>query len=626
VIAATCVALAVVPLILLRGATLLRCYAAQLTLALFAWILWRRLLPAPDAKLAFVTLAALELTVFALFLANGRHVRWSATRAAIVAAIVYALVIGATAWKVDGDEPYYLLITESMLRDADLDLANQYRARDTASGRTDLAPFLDDPKGASGEQYSRHSPFLSMLMAPGYTFGGLHGALAVIAICGALLVRSTIRWMEDEGVPDDSARAVFPFFAFAPPVLFYATRMWPEVPAAFLFVEALRGVRAHRMQRWAPAVAALVLLKLRFGLVALGLIVAGLRARRSRMIALIALAIPLVIMFVVSIHSWRELVPAHPMSYARGLGGLLADGMAGIAFQAPFYLCGLAALVRWRETPNGFRIGIFASLLYIFYLLPRQESFSNYAPPLRYLVFLMPVLALGAAWLWPRIPRGAIAVAAAWTIGLAIHGIVYPWRLFHEANGENAVGEWLSRLYASDFSRLFPSFIRVNHAAWVGAGVVVVLVIWFGVRRPQPPLSGKAAAAAAALQIAVFSLAIAIAFHYGREPGGRVEFEDAHVARDGGHVEPKPYTINRAFYRGGWVLEAGQSATFLARSGTHHLQAITGLGALIEIAGHTYRVEPSLAHRTIRVTIAQDGPVTLRVVSGAVNLDRMDLQ
>ena len=612
-IAATCAALAVLPLLVLRGATLLRCYAAQLTLALFAWIVWRRLLPAPDARFAFIALAVIELAIFALFLARGTRVRWSANHAALVAAIVYALVIAATSWKVDGDEPYYLMITESMLHDGDLDLANQYGH--TASGRNDLGAQRGDPTGPNGEQYSRHAPFLSLLMLPGFAVGGVHGALAVIAIFGALLVRSTIRWMEDEGVPDSSARAVFPLFAFAPPVLFYATRMWPEVPAAFFFVEALRGVRAHREKRWVPALIALVALKLRFGLVAIGLVLVRLRTWRSRIIAAAILAVPLVMFWWVSVYQWWELLPAHPLTYVRGLFGLLVDGRSGIAFQAPFYLLGLAALLRWRETPRGFRAGIIASLLYLFFLLSRQESFSNYAPPLRYLVFLMPVLALGAAWMWERIPRGAIAIIAAWSIGLVIHGVAFPHRLFLEANGENAIGEWLSRLYASDFSRMFPSFVRENQAGWVGAVVVIGLIVFLS-RRAESP----------SFQIAAFALVIAIGFRFGRLPGARVEFEDAHVTRDGGHLEPPTGTANRTAHRAGWVLEGGQSLTFLARAGTHHLHAITGLGAIIEIGGHAYRIEPSLAHRIIRVTIPADGPVTLRCVSGAVNLDRMELQ
>jgi hypothetical protein len=614
VIIATIIALVVLPLVALRGATLRQCYAALLTLALFAWIISLRV-ETFDPRVACIALAVLALTIFAVFLACGSDVRWSANRAAVVAAIVYALVIPATSWKVDGDEPYYLLITESIVHDFDLDLANQYREIDrTVSGRTDTRPQIGDPRGRHGEQYSRHEPFLPLLMAPGYVLGGLHGALAVIALFGALLVRSTVRWMEDEGVPDASVRAVFPFFAFAPPVLFYATRVWPEVPAAFFFVEAIRGVRAQRPKRWVPVLFALVLLKLRFGLVAIGLVAIALKSRRSKWIMFGMLAIPLVVFWLSGVHTWRELVPMHPKLYARGFFGLLADGMSGIAFQAPFYLFGLAALLRWRETPRGFRIGMLASLLYLFYLLPRQESFSNWAPPLRYVVFLLPIMALGAAWIYERIPRGAIAVAATMSVALVIHGIAWPWRLYHEANGENAAGEWLSTLYHADFSRLFPSFVRMNDAALIGAAVVVAILVWLS--RGWRDTS---------VTIAIVALAIAAGFHFGRQPGTRIDFEDAHVTRDGGHLEPPPGTANRAAYRGGWVLQQGQSLTFLARGGTHHLQAITGLGATIELGGHAYRIDPSLAHRVLRVTIPQDGPVTLRCISGAVNLDRMEL-
>ncbi len=622
-IAGTLAALLILPLIVLRGRTLVQCYAAELTLALFAWIVSRRLVPSPDPRFAFIALAVLALAIVAFFVARGSHVRWSANRAAVFAAIVYALTIAATSWKVDGDEPFYLLITESIVHDADLDLANQYREiQRTASGRTDLVPHADDPAGPRGERYSRYEPFLSLLMAPGYALGGLHGALAVIALFGVLLVRSTVRWMEDEGVPDASVRAVFPFFAFAPPVLFYATRIWPEVPAAFFFVEAIRGVRAQRPKRWLPALLGLGLLKLRFVLVAFGLMVAGLRPRRSRLlIALGVLALPLLAVWMLTgsatnVHRMSELIPMHPMNYVRGFCGLLADGMSGIAFQAPFYLFGLAALLRWKETPRGFRLGILASLLYVLFLLPRQESFSSYGPPLRYLVFLMPVLALGAATIWDRIPRGAVYLAAAWTIGLIVHGVAFPWRLFHEANGENAAGEWLSQLYHADFSRLFPSFIRMNDAAWIGIAAVAIVLAWLA----YSPWRTESA-----LPIALFALLLGAGFHFGRQPGTRVHFEDAHVTHDGGHLDPKPGTPNRSAYRGGWILEQGQSLTFLARAGTHHLQAITGLGATIELGGHAYRIDPSVRHRTILVTIPEDGPVTLRCLSGAVNLDRMEL-
>jgi len=655
-IVATALALLALPLVALRRRTLAACYATYAGVALFAWIVFLRF-PDVDRYPACVAIAVVILAAFSLFLACGRDVRWSANRAAVIAAIVYAVTIPAmTRMPIDGDEPFYLLMTESMVHDRDLDLANQYRtlAR-SETGRTDLTPQLGDPTGPRGEQYSRHEPFLPLLLAPGYLIGGLHGALAVIALFGVLLIRSTLRWMEDEGIPDAAARAVFPLFAFGPPVLFYATRIWPEVPAAFCYVEALRGIRNQRAKRWIPAILGLVLLKLRFVLVAIGLLFRSavaepplskrwLRHRTPKVFIVVAiLAVPMAIAYFVSgsatsVHTWRELVPGG--NYARGFFGLLADGMSGIAFRAPFYLLGLFALTRWRTMPRGFRDGIIASLLYIIYLLPRPEWFGGWAPPLRYVVFVMPVLALGAAAVWDRVSRGAIALIAAWTAGLLFYGLAFPWRLFHIANGENAIGEWLSSHTHADVSRLFPSFIRMNEAAWIGA-VAVIAVIFvviprfpgYGVRDPGifaraqklgPRTSDPGPRFSFDFAIPLFALAIAAGFNYARQPAGRVEFEDAHVLHKGGRLYPDFYTIMRVDYRGGWVLEEGDELSFLARDGTWTLHAITGPGALIEIAGRAYQLPPADRYATTRVSVPKSGRVALRVLSGSVNVDRMD--
>src|SRR5262249_48311201 len=158
---------------------------------------------------------------------------------AVVAALFYVVAIPLMLrTPIDGDEPYYLLETESMVHDRDLDLANQYRdLRHSSTGRIDLRPQLGDPVGPHGEQYSRQEPFLALLMIPGYLIGRLPGAIAVIAMFGALLARSTVRLFEDEGISDAATRAMFPFMALGPPIVFYAARIWPEVPAAFCFVE-----------------------------------------------------------------------------------------------------------------------------------------------------------------------------------------------------------------------------------------------------------------------------------------------------------------------------------------------------------------------------------------------------
>jgi hypothetical protein len=617
----TILALVALPLVVLRRRTLVAYYATDVATWLLALLLHLRF-PDVDAYLAFAAVAVLKLATFSLFLARGADVRWSANRAALVAAIVYTVTIPAMLrTPIDGDEPYYLLVTESIVHDHDLDLANQYRSiARTASGRRDLGPQLGDPVGKHGEQYSRHEPFLPLLMAPAYAIAGLPGAIAVIALFGVLLVRSTVRWMEDEGVSDAAARAVFPFFAFAAPVLFYATRIWPEVPAAFFYVESLRGLRNQRMQRWLPAMAALVLLKLRFVLLAIGALIVWFaaqprnRATQKIVLIVVLIAAPLTIAYLATgnailAHSWRELIPAG--NYARGLAGLLADGMSGIAFQAPFYLLGLFAITRWRSSPRGFRAGILASLIYILYLVPRAEWFGGWAPALRYIVFLTPVLALGAAAVWDRVSPGFIALIAAWTIGLTIHGVARPYRLFHIPNGENAIGEWLSAQYHADFSRLFPSFIRMNAAAWIGVLVVIVLILLVIPKRRVD------------LAIPLFVLALGIGFRTGLNPASHVEFEDAHVTHDSGKLYPDFYTVMRVAYRGGWVLEAPEEISFLAYEGPWTLDYISGPGATIELAGRAYHVPATDRYASIRVEVPKSGRITLRCVDGSINVDRM---
>jgi hypothetical protein len=392
-----------------------------------------------------------------------------------------------------------------------------------------------------------------------------------------------------------------------------------------------------------PAILGLVLLKLRFVLVAVGIVASSVLrvtgalsfrrnnsgdsqlATRNALVAVVILIVPLVVMWFLtgsatSVHSWGEILPAPGPRYVTGLLGLLTDGMGGIPFQAPFYLLGLFAMARWRSTPQGFRMGILACVLYVLYLVPRSEWHGGWAPPLRYLVFLMPVLALGAASLWDRISGGVVAIVCAWTAGLVIHGVTYPWRLFHEANGENAIGEWLSTLYHADFSRLFPSFIRPNEAAWVGA---IAFILLLGAGPQASRLLGQRRPAAAALAIALFALLLATGFRVAMQPPSHVELEDAHVVNRGADLYPQVYTVLRSSLRGGRILEANDSLSFIARSGRWRLDAITGLGATIVIEGQTIHIAPDPRYQSFRVNLPRSGRVTMRCLSGAVNVDRM---
>ena len=615
--------LAALPLMTFRGRALRLALALQAATYVLALIVSRQ--TSVDLYFETVALFVVQLGMFSrlLAIAPAEDVRWSANRAAVLALLVYALMVPAMLrTAIDGDEPFYLLVTESLVHDHDLDLANQYRdLAHSATGRPDLQPQLGDPVGKHGERYSRHEPFLPLLLIPGYIIGGLGGAIATIVLFGVLLVRSTVRMFEDEGIDDATTRAVFPLFAFGPPIVFYAARIWPEVPAAFCFVEAIRGVRQRRAQRWIPALFGMTLLKLRFILVAIPLLLIAVRRRKHVAIAALAITIPLIVVWLVSgsatsVHSWRELLPVSPRLYAVGFFGLLLDGAAGLLFQAPFYLLGVLAIVRWRETPHAFRLGVIASLLYIVYLVPRAEWHGGWSPPLRYVVVFMPVFALGAASIWRRINSGVIALIAIWTTGLVVHGAAFPYRLFHIENGENAVGEWLSRAYRTDFSRLFPSFIRLNDAA----NVAIVLMALFCVAAHFSRRFRGMKAASTQMLLAIAAIALAAMLVEGQKPGRVVQFEDAHVVHDGGDLDPPEFTVARFLYPGGWVLHANESLSFLSKGGAARLDYSAGSPASIDLGGHVYALTPGT--RSIPVDVPR-GRVVLRCISGAVNLDAL---
>lgn len=579
----------------------------------------RPLRVAVDLRLFFVLFGLFVVwTLFAVDL------KWTANRYALAALVVYAAAVPLMLeTPIDGDEPYYLLMTESLAHDRDLDLANQYRdLAHSASGRMDLAPQVGDLKGARGEQYSRLEPFLALLMLPGYLIARLPGAIATIALFGVLLARSTVRLFEDEGIADSTIRSMFPLIAFGPPIIFYAARIWPEVPAAFCFVEAVRGIRQRRAARWIPSLLGLVFLKFRFLLVAVLLLVRTLRKWRHIAIAAILVALLVAIGIATTAHSWSELIPGTPAAMLNGLFGLLLDGAAGILFQAPLYAFGVLAITRWRWMPSGFRIGLSSTILYLIYLLPRQEWHGGWSPPLRYIVFLMPLLALGAAAMWERIAVAPRALAAAWTFGVTAHGLAYPWRLFHIANGENVLGETLSMIWQSDFSRLFPSFIRLNFAAFAGAALAVITFVVFAlVENGRSRLSGHARFPV--LQV-ILPAVIALMFVFGRKPGDRIEFEDAHVVHNGGDLYPYLYQVQRFAYRGGWIVRPGDSMSFLARRGPATLDYSTPVRSMIQLGRTAYVLPPTHGYGSVRVNIAKSGRIELRCLDGAVNLDRMD--
>lgn len=585
---------------------------------------------------SYVVFLLLKLVLLFTFLILGSpdRIRWSSSRAGLLFFVVSVFILPASLQHpMNGDEPYYLLLTDSLARDLDTDLTNQYNSTDRPFAHAPSTPQDGDPVGARGERFSRHEPFLSFLLIPGYLAGGRVGASLILALFGGLLVRSTMRMMEDEGVTQRTALLLLPFFAFGPPVIFYATRIWTEVPAAFFFVEAVRAMRHRRPGRFLVSLLGLCLLQLRFVLVALLLIARIAISRQFPLwLRIGALGAPLAAVFLIwaitgtplSVHQAWELMPRGLERYARGLFGLLLDGAAGIAFQAPILLLGVIGIARWKLLPQSARLGLFSSLAYVILLVVRDEWHGGWSPPLRYVVFLTPFLLLSAASVMDRTRTQWFAgLAGAWTFLLTVRGLAMPWTLFRIADGENFAGIYLSRMYGSDFSRLFPSYIRPNTAALVAAGIAVAVLVLYAIVHPAS--SGRRRLMVP-LGAAVAAAAVAAALVAGQRPGRVVHFEDAHLERTGGSLDPQEYTVARFRFRGGLSMKAGDQVSFLYGGGESRLHYMSEPGAVISIGGLSMTLAPTgEAWGEVSVDLpADEERVQASVESGHVTVDRLE--
>lgn len=141
---------------------------------------------------------------------------------------------------ITGDEPFYLLTTQSLLADGDFDLQNQYDSKSYQvffDHADDL--WLQSVPQEDGSLLSPHNPGLSFLVIPGFALGGLVGAqlqllflaAATMALAFVLAVRLTGHrltcWIVTLGV------------GLSAMAFIYSSEIYPEFPAALALVVAL---------------------------------------------------------------------------------------------------------------------------------------------------------------------------------------------------------------------------------------------------------------------------------------------------------------------------------------------------------------------------------------------------
>ncbi len=151
----------------------------------------------------------------------------------VAAGAVYAGVglRHAAGLQVSGDEPHYLVMAQSLWRDHDLDLRDEYDGEEWAEFVPGpLRPHWGAPR-ADGRPFPAHSPGLPLLLAPAYAALGREGGvllMALVAAAAALVCRRLALQLTG----DEAASLAAWLAAAGPPLFFYSFHLYTEAPSA----------------------------------------------------------------------------------------------------------------------------------------------------------------------------------------------------------------------------------------------------------------------------------------------------------------------------------------------------------------------------------------------------------
>lgn len=160
-----------------------------------------------------------------------------------------------------GDQPYYLLVTDSLVTDGDLELSNNFAERDEDKFYS-LAPHPDDFVGFSApyplpfhaadssarpdeENYSFHHPGLSVFIAPAWMLGSVWdlwwpATIVFMSVMAALLATNVFLLAWEVGKQLWIAVAVWGAMAFANPLMTYSQLIFAELVTALVTIYAFR--------------------------------------------------------------------------------------------------------------------------------------------------------------------------------------------------------------------------------------------------------------------------------------------------------------------------------------------------------------------------------------------------
>jgi hypothetical protein len=384
---------------------------------------------------------------------------------------------------IHGDEGQYLRVTQSLIRDGDMDLANNLESSTTGEFHVTEFGLAKAPGSPPGKVHSVHPIGLSVLLVPAYWLGlelwanpRLSCAL-FMCLLAAATAASAFVWLCRLGVSVAAALLAVSVLASTAPFFLYSNQLYPEIPALLITLITL-ACMAHwlgsggcyrSMGRWETG---------RLGLLALLAWLLPFLHPRYLPLAALLLAFLLLqcwfsvankrnLLFLFAVGSamtvahirfnytfsgdwlgpfrpgsaWSE-GALNPVVWLTSLPGHWLLGSHGLLNASPVFLFSLVGLALVALTRN--RLALVCVALYTCTATvngAHPDWTFGFGYPGRFLITALPALVLGISWCLEskkQTALGLFLMAMAWTVSLdtVITTVAFPEGGYNGTNHE----------------------------------------------------------------------------------------------------------------------------------------------------------------------------------------------